>query len=70
MYTVKDKDEGRRLLPQTEITQHMKKGMKQKSCMLDKFVIKVDPKDMDLAVKQKNHRSKAHSPHSCIKWVT
>lgn len=54
MYTVKGKDEGRRLVPQTEITQHMKKGMKQKLCILDKFVIKIGPKDMDLAVKQKN----------------
>lgn len=70
MHTVKGEDEGRRLVPQTEITQHMKKGMKQKLCILDKFVIKIDPKDMDLAVKQKNWRSKAHSPHSCIKWVT
>lgn len=54
MHTVKGEDECRRLVPQTEITQHMKKGMKQKLCILDKFVIKIDPKDMDLAVKQKN----------------
>lgn len=54
MYTVKGKDEGRRLVPKTEIIQHMKKGMKQKLYILDKFVIKVDPKDMDLAVKQKS----------------